>query len=97
MVDRYGGKVEAMSSLSIKNEEACRLIRELAAFRGESMTTVVIHAAREALERERKPQFNQARMQYWLDFGQRVRETTGPEILARDPFEDLYDENGLPK
>ncbi len=86
-----------MPSLTIKNEEACRLIRELAVLRGESMTTVVIEAVREKLERERKPQINEARMQYWLDFGQRVRETADPEWLDRDPFEELYDENGLPK
>ena len=86
-----------MPALNIKNEEAYELVKELADLRGESMTTVVIEAVRKQLERERKPQINEARMQYWLDFGQRVRETTAPELLALNPDDILYDENGLPK
>jgi len=86
-----------MPALNIKNEEAYKLVKELANLRGESMTTVVIEAVRKELEHERKPPINEARMQYWLDFGQRVRETTDPELLALDPDEFLYDENGLPK
>ncbi|MBA2775440.1 MAG: type II toxin-antitoxin system VapB family antitoxin [Chloroflexia bacterium] len=86
-----------MSALNIKNEEAVRLVKELADLKGESLTTVVIEAVREKLDRERAPVINDARMQYWLDFGKRVRETADPEWLAKDPFEDLYDELGLPK
>lgn len=86
-----------MPALNIKNEEAYRLIKELADLEDKSMTTVVIEAVREKLDRTRKPQINEARMQYWLDFGQRVRETTPPELLALDPDDFLYDENGLPK
>jgi len=86
-----------MSALNIKNEEAVRLVKELAELEGESMTTVVIEAVREKLDRKRKPVINEARMRYWLDFGQRVRETADPEWLARDPTDDLYDEFGLPK
>lgn len=86
-----------MPALNIKNEEAYKLVKELADLRGESMTTVVIEAVRKQLEHERKQQVNEARMQYWLDFGQRVRETTDPELLALDPDEFLYDEHGLPK
>ncbi len=86
-----------MPALNIKNEEAYKLVKELADLRGESMTTVVIEAVRKQLEHERNPQINEARMQYWLDFGQRVRDTTSPELLALDPDDFLYDENGLPK
>jgi len=86
-----------MPSLSIKNQEAYSLINELADLEGKSMTTVVIEAVREKLERERKPQINEARVQQWLDFGQRVRKTTDPELLALNPDDILYDENGLPK
>ncbi len=42
------------------------------------MMTVVIEAVRKQLESERTPVINEARMQYWLDFGQRVRETADP-------------------
>ena len=38
-------------SLNIKNEEAHRLARELAALTGESMTVAVIEALRERIER----------------------------------------------
>jgi len=87
-----------MTALNIKNEEAVRLVKELAELEGESMTTVVIEAVREKLDRKRKPAINEARMQYWLDFGQRVCETADPEWLAKDPFEELYDDEfGLPK
>ena len=85
-----------MPSLNIKNEEAYRLIRELAEREGKSMTTVVIEAVREKLERE--PTINEERIQYWLKVGQEIRASADPEWLARDPTEDLYDdESGLPK
>lgn len=87
-----------MTALNIKNEEAVRLVKELAHLKGGSLTSVVIEAVREKLDRERTPAINEARVQYWLDFGQRVRETADPEWLAKDPFEDLYDDElGLPK
>jgi hypothetical protein len=36
-------------------------------------------------------------MQYWLDFGKRVRAASDPELLALDTDDLLYDEFGLPK
>jgi antitoxin VapB len=87
-----------MPALNIKNEEAYRLVRELADLKGESMTTVVIEAVREQLEKARKPQINEERMQYFLDLGKRVRESVDPEWLATDQIADLYDDElGLPK
>lgn len=87
-----------MPALNIKNEEAYRLVKELADREDKSMTTVVIEAVREKLERGQKPEINEARMQYWLDFGQRVRDTADPAWLESDPFEELYDDElGLPK
>ena len=86
-----------MAALNIKNEETVRLAKELAALEGKSLTTVVTEALREKLDREHKPQINEARMQYWLDFGRRVRASADPEWLAIDPTDDLYDEDGLPK
>ena len=87
-----------MRALNIKNEEAVRLVRELAELEGESMTTVVIGAVREKLERERKPQINEERMQYILDLGRRVREMADPDWLATDQSSEMYDDElGLPK
>ena len=49
MVEALSEKVETVVALNIKNEEAVRLAKELAALEGESMTTVVIEALREKL------------------------------------------------
>jgi antitoxin VapB len=90
-------KGTAMPALNIKNDEAYQLVKELAEIEGESMTTVVIEAVREKLDRLRKPKINEERMRYWLDFGQRVRDSADPEWLTSDPTEELYDEYGVPK
>ena len=41
-------------SLNIKNEETCRLARELARLTGETMTGAVTVALRDRLEREKR-------------------------------------------
>ena len=101
MVETLSGKVETVVALNIKNEEAVRLAKELAALEGESMTTVVIEALREKLERDHKPRIDDAIVQKWLARGSEIRahiEKIDPESLQRDPFEDLYgDKLGLPK
>jgi antitoxin VapB len=97
MVERHGGKVESMAALNIKSEEAYRLVRELAELEGKSMTTVVVEAVQEKLDRERKPQINEERMNYWLEYGKRIRQATPPELLTVDINDLLYDEYGLPK
>jgi len=86
-----------MAALNIKNEETVRLAKELAAIEGKSLTTVVTEALREKLDRERVPQINEERIQYWIDYGKRVRETADPEWLTHDQIADLYDDElGLP-
>ncbi len=86
-----------MASLNIKNQEAYNLVKELANLRGESMTTVVIHAVREQLKREHPAQQRHGLADKLLELG---RETAP---LWREPWrstphgELLYDENGLPK
>lgn len=86
-----------MPSLSIENEEAYRLIKELADLRGESMTTVVLEAVREQLKRERAAQQDDGLAEKLLQLG---RETAP---LWREPWRStphgdlLYDENGMSK
>lgn len=86
--------------MRIKNQEAYRLIGHLADLEHKRTTMVVIEAVREKLDRTRNPRINEARTQYWPDFGQRVRETTP---RWREPWrstprgELLHGENGLPK
>jgi hypothetical protein len=86
-----------MNPITIDDENAIRLVEELAALEGESVVTVVINAVREKLERERVPEINQARVRRFLELGRRYREAADPGSLARDPFDDLYDEDGLPR
>jgi antitoxin VapB len=82
--------------LNLKNDEAHRLARELAALTGESMTAAVTVAVRERLERIRH----------------RKRDSLANRLLAigkdcaprlKEPFRTLehgdllYDERGLPR
>jgi len=92
MVDLYGRKVESVPSVSIKNPEVYRLIKELADLRGKTMTAVVIEAVREKLERERERHIDHARVEHFLRVGRELRTMAAPEWLARDQTEDLYDD-----
>lgn len=83
-------------SLNIKNEEAHRLARELAALTGESMSAAVAEALRERLERLRRAKEG--------DLATRLL-AIGKDCAARlkEPFRSidhgdlLYDERGLPR
>lgn len=96
MVDLQGRKVEEVPSLSIKNQEAYRLVKELAELEQKSMTTVVIEAVRTQLEATRTRQRNEDLAERLLLLGKR----TAP--LWREPWKStphgdlLYDERGLP-
>lgn len=81
-------------ALSIKSQEGDELARELAAATGESITTAVVVALRERLERE---QGDHASM-----IGQRLASlrselTSLPVLDDRNPDDIIgYDQNGLP-
>ena len=85
-------------SLNIKNEETCRLARELAQVTGESMTGAITVALRERLERERRQRGVNARLRKMRAIAERcaklVREG-GPSAVEHGEL--LYDERGLPK
>lgn len=84
-------------ALNLKNEEAEFLARKLAAETGESLTTAIIVALRERLEREEKARNREERMR-WLD--QITRETAAimnDGRSSKELVDELYDENGLPK
>lgn len=81
---------------SIKNPEADRLARELAATTGESLTEAVLRALRERLVRER----GRTRSSRARDELRAIRERCSrlPVLDARSPDEILgYDEHGLPR
>lgn len=80
-------------ALSVKNEEADRLARDLAEMTGESLTEAVVVALRERLDRERTRR----------DLVRRVTRLATevsalPVLDVRSPDEILgYDEAGLPQ
>ena len=84
-------------ALSIKNDEADRLAREVAALTGESLTEAVTTSLRERLERER---FRRSRKPGIAERLNALAERCGalPDIDPRSPDEIVgYDEYGLPR
>lgn len=82
-------------ALNIKDREVDRLVRELAAETGESITTAVSVAARERLERLRGAVPRERRKQEMMRIAERSAQL--PVLDDRTPDEILgYDENGLP-
>jgi antitoxin VapB len=80
--------------LSIKNEEADRLARQLAATTGETVTAAVVNALRERLEREqtrRTPSLRErlARLAEDVQALPILDDRSADEILG-------YDDHGLP-
>ena len=84
-------------SLNIKNDETCRLARELAQLTGESMTGAITTALRERLERERRRQDKDALLRDMRAIAKRCAARLGPGPSAVEHGDLLYDERGLPK
>lgn len=81
-------------ALNIKNEEAERLSRQVAARTGESLTTAIAVSLRERLVRlDAAPAESDAR----IERIRRVARDIAPALAASPlSIDDLYDENGLP-
>ena len=82
--------------LNIKDPETERLVRELAAETGETVTTVVREAVRERLARRRStikdaPDVDWAMIRPAQEFL-----SEGDPSVTSGSDKDLYDENGLP-
>ncbi len=82
--------------LNIKNEQTCRLARELARLTGETMTGAITVALRERLEREKRDRSVEARVQELRAIAERSAELMGPGPSAVEIGDLLYDEQGLP-
>jgi antitoxin VapB len=83
-------------ALSVKDPEADRLAREVAARTGETLTTAVIVALRERLARLRGRSRRRRLRDELRDIAQRC--TQLPTLNERSPEEILgYDERGLPR
>ena len=65
-------------SLNIKNDETCRLARELADLTGESMTGAITVALRERLERETHARSVEARVKEIRAIAERCAAKLGP-------------------
>ena len=82
-------------ALSIKNEEADQLARELAALTGESLTQCVVISLRERIERKRMETDQRPLREQVMEIVERFNQL--PVLDDRSPDEILgYDENGLP-
>lgn len=82
-------------ALNIKDPEVDRLVRDLAAETGESITTAVSVAARERLERLRGAVPRERRKAEMMRIAKRA--AVLPVLDDRSPEEIFgYDENGLP-
>ncbi len=83
-------------SMNIKNKEASRLTRQLTKLTGESLTTAIIEAVRERLDRVRRER--------GVDLAERLL-LIGRDCAAhlKEPFRTidhdkmLYDDRGLPE
>ena len=84
-------------SLNIKNDETCRLARELAQLTGESMTGAITTALRERLERERHARSVEVRAKKIRAIAERCARNLKPGPSAVEHGDLLYDERGLPK
>lgn len=83
--------------LNIKNDQTCRLARELARLTGETITGAITVALRERLERERHRRGADALARELHAIGQRSAKLFGPGPSAVEHGDLLYDERGLPK
>ena len=82
-------------ALSIKNDEADRLARDLTTLTGETLTEAVVVSLRERLERKRAQKDNRPLADRLMEIGRRCASL--PVLDDRTPNEILgYDENGLP-
>ena len=84
-------------SLNIKNDETCRLARELAQLTGESMTGAITVALRERLERETRQRDATALKRDIRAIAERCARNLKPGPSAVEHGDYLYDERGLPK
>jgi antitoxin VapB len=83
-------------SLNIKNDETHRLVRELAALTGESLTTAITLSVQERLERlqqNKRGNLSDRLLKIGKDCAAHLKEP----FLTVDHGDLLYDEKGLPK
>ena len=83
--------------LNIKNEETCRLAREVADLTGDTLTGAITVALSEKLDRERQFRHAEDLAKELHAIGQRCASILRPGPSAIEHGDLLYDERGLPR
>ena len=83
--------------LNIKNDETCRLARDLARLTGETMTGAITMALRERMERVQRKRRVASQARELQAIAERCANLMGPGPSAVEHGDLLYDEQGLPK
>lgn len=83
--------------LNIKNERVTELAAQLAALTGQSITDAVGAALEDKIVAVRAEQSRTHRLQRAREIVDEISPILKSHFGDRDPFEDLYDENGLPR
>jgi antitoxin VapB len=85
-------------AMNIKNPEAERLARKLAQLNGESITTAIIVALEERLERQQKGAKGESRMEWLKRITAETAAIMNDGRTSKELMDELYDdETGLPK
>lgn len=85
-------------ALSIKNDKADRLARELAELTGESLTDAVVISLEERLERKRAEDPDRDLVDRIMAIAEHASKLPVYDTRsAKEIMDDMYDEDGLPK
>ena len=84
-------------SLTIENDETCKLASDLAQLTGETTTHAVTVALRERLERESRRRNREARAGELRAIADRCAKLIGPGPSATEHGDLLHDDRGLPR
>ena len=84
-------------SLNIKNDETCKLARDLAQLTGETKTGAITAALRERLQREQRRRGIENRARELRAIAERCAKLMSPGPSAIEHGDLLYDERGLPR
>jgi antitoxin VapB len=84
--------------MNIKNPEAERLARKVAQLNGETITTAIIVALEERLERQQRGARGESRMEWLNRISTETAAIMNDGRTSKELVDDLYDEEaGLPK
>jgi antitoxin VapB len=85
-------------AMNIKNPEAERLARKVAQLNGESITTAIIVALEERLERQQREAKSESRMEWLKRVSSETAALMNDGRTSKELIDELYDEEtGLPK